>query len=160
MKDSENHPGLSNSMNSITVQPRAELFKAGLRWPRVSARFEFRFESSKSISVLIFFVYKLMIGSSKTRRENYPRKFFWTKEKETRVKFNPRLSVDRPSNNWAQLKLAFELVHFRSWHLQDQNEPPCTALYPVPQKKALYRFFYYFKNLKSPSESSYSGTSI
>ena len=37
----------------------AELFKAGLRLPRVSARFEFRFESLKSISVLILFVYKL-----------------------------------------------------------------------------------------------------
>ena len=33
--------------------------------PRVSVRFEFRFESLKSISVLILFVYKLMIGSSK-----------------------------------------------------------------------------------------------
>ena len=63
-----------------------------------------------------------MIGSSKNERENYPRKF--------------RLSVNRPSNNWA-LKLAFELVHFRSWHTEDQNfEPPCTALCPVPQKKS------------------------
>ena len=44
----------------------AELFKAGSRQPRVSARFAFRFESLKSISVLIFFVYKLVIGSSKT----------------------------------------------------------------------------------------------
>ena len=42
---------------------RAELFKAVLREPRVSAKFDFRFESLKSISVLIFFVYKLMIGS-------------------------------------------------------------------------------------------------
>ena len=42
----------------------------------VSARFEFRFESLKSISVLILFVYKLMIGSSKNNRENYPRKCF------------------------------------------------------------------------------------
>ena len=58
------------------VLPRAELFEAGLRQPRVSARFEFRFESLKSISVLILFVYKLMIGSSKNNRENYPRKYF------------------------------------------------------------------------------------
>ena len=62
---------------------------------------EFRFESLKSISVLIIFVYKLMIGSSKNNRENYPRKCFWTPEKETRVKFNPGLSANRPSNNWA-----------------------------------------------------------
>ena len=68
----------------------------------VSARFEFRFESLKSSSVLILFVYKLMIGSSKNNRENYPRKCFWTQERETRVKFNPGLSADRPSNNWAQ----------------------------------------------------------
>ena len=42
-----------------------------------------------------------MIGSSKNNRENYPRKCFWTQEKETRVKFNPGLSANRPSNNWA-----------------------------------------------------------
>ena len=53
---------------------------------------------------LIFFVYKLMIGSSKNNRENYPRKCFWTPEKETRVKFNPGLSANRPSNNWAQVR--------------------------------------------------------
>ena len=50
-------------------------------------RFEFRFESLKSISVLIFFVYKLMIGSFKINRENYPRKH--------------GLSANQPSNNWA-----------------------------------------------------------
>ena len=44
-----------------------------------------------------------MIESSKYNRENYPRKCFWTQERETRVKFNPRLSANRPSNNWAQM---------------------------------------------------------
>ena len=34
-------------------------------------------------------------------RENCPRKCFWTKEKDTRVKFNPGLRANRPSNNWA-----------------------------------------------------------
>ena len=43
---------------------RAWLFKAELRDPRVSARFEFRFESLESISGVILFVYKLMIESS------------------------------------------------------------------------------------------------
>ena len=43
----------------------------------------------------------LMVGSSKNNGENYPRKCFWTQEKETRVKFNPGLSANRPSNNWA-----------------------------------------------------------
>ena len=50
----------------------------------------------------MLFVYNLMIGSSKNNRENYPRKCFWTQEKETRVKFNPGLSAYRRSNNWAQ----------------------------------------------------------
>ena len=43
-----------------------------------------------------------MTGSSKNNGENYPRKCFWTQEKEVRVKFNPGLSANRPSNNWAQ----------------------------------------------------------
>ena len=43
-----------------------------------------------------------MIGSSKTKRENYPRKCLWTQEKETRVKFKPGLRANQPSNNWAQ----------------------------------------------------------
>ena len=43
---------------------------------RVSARFEFRFESLKSSSVLILFVDKLMIGRSKNNTENYLRKCF------------------------------------------------------------------------------------
>ena len=42
-----------------------------------------------------------MTGSSKNSTENYPRKCFWTQEKETRVKFNPGLGANRPSNNWA-----------------------------------------------------------
>ena len=79
----------------------AELFDVGLRKPRFSARFEFRFESLKSISVLILFAYKLMTGSSKNNRENYPRKCFWKQEKGTRVNINLGLSANRPSNNWA-----------------------------------------------------------
>ena len=62
----------------------------------VSARFEFRFESLKRISVLILFVvYKLMIERSKYKRENYPRNAFEHKKEE------PGLSTDQPSNNWA-----------------------------------------------------------
>ena len=34
-------------------------------------------------------------------RENCPRKCFWTKAKDTRVKCNPGLSANRASNNWA-----------------------------------------------------------
>ena len=42
-----------------------------------------------------------MVGCSSKKGENYPRKCFCTKEKESRVKFNPGLSTNRPSNNWA-----------------------------------------------------------
>ena len=42
-----------------------------------------------------------MIGSSKNNRENFPRKCFWTQEKETWDKFNPRVSTNWPSYNWA-----------------------------------------------------------
>ena len=42
-----------------------------------------------------------MTGSSKNSTENCPRKSFRTQEKETRAKFNPGLSANRPSNNWA-----------------------------------------------------------
>ena len=38
-----------------------------------------------------------MIASSKNKRENYLRKGCWTQEKETRVKFNPRLNANRPT---------------------------------------------------------------
>ena len=38
-----------------------------------------------------------MIGSSKNSTENCPRNCFWTQEKEARVKFNPGLSANRPS---------------------------------------------------------------
>ena len=66
-------------------------------------RFEFRFGNLKSISGLILFVYKLMIGSSRNSTENYTRKCFRTREKESRVNFNPGLSANRPSNNSAQI---------------------------------------------------------
>ena len=61
--------------------------KAGLRLePKISAKFEFRYESLKSKFSFILFTYNLMIGCSKKNRENYPGKCFWTKEKETQVK--------------------------------------------------------------------------
>ena len=68
------------------ISTRAGLFKAGLRQPRVSAKFKFRYESLKSKFSFILFAYNLMIGCSKKNRENYPGKCFWTKEKETPVK--------------------------------------------------------------------------
>ena len=45
-------------------------------------RFEFRFESLKSISVLILFVYKLMIGSLKTTEKIIRENAFEHKKKK------------------------------------------------------------------------------
>ena len=36
-----------------------------------------------------------MIESSKYNRENYPRKCFWTQQRETGVKFNPGLTFEQ-----------------------------------------------------------------
>ena len=60
---------MSLSNHPVQEYNWAELFKAGLRQPRVGARFGFRFESLKSVSVLNLFVYKLKIGSSKINSE-------------------------------------------------------------------------------------------
>ena len=68
---------------------RAELFKAGLGQPRVSARFEFRFESLKSSSVLILLVYRLMIGSSKNNGEIIRENAFEHKKKKPGLNLTP-----------------------------------------------------------------------
>ena len=72
--------------------------------PMVSSKFEFRYEHSNSKFSLILFVNNLMIGHSKKNRENCPRKCFWWKEKDTRVKILPWVSANQPSNNWAQVE--------------------------------------------------------
>ena len=70
----------------IPLPLRAGLFEAGLRQPRVSAKFELRNESLKSKFSLIHFAYNLMIGYSKKNRENYLSECFSLKEKETQFK--------------------------------------------------------------------------
>ena len=77
-----------------------------------------------------------MIGSSKNNGENYPRKCFWTQEKETRVKFNPGLSANRPSNNWAQVSvfMLFMLVLGKSiilYSLLSLKMAGVTSMYTV-----------------------------
>ena len=52
-------------------------------------RFELRFESLKSNSVLILFVHKLIIGSSKNKRENYQENAFEHKKKKPGLKLTP-----------------------------------------------------------------------
>ena len=57
-----------------------------------------------------------MIGSSKNSGENYPRKCFWTQEKETRVKFNLGLSANRPSNNRALCSSWTITIHIEDFY--------------------------------------------
>ena len=56
-----------------------------------------------------------MIGSSKNNRENYPRKCFWKQEKETRFKFNPGLSANRPSPGPAQIRIIQFRARYDHW---------------------------------------------
>ena len=56
--------------------PWAELFIAGLKLTRVSAKFEFRHESLNGKFSLTLFVYNLAIVYSKNSREIYPRGCF------------------------------------------------------------------------------------
>ena len=51
-----------------------------------------------------------MIRCPMNTRENCARKCFRTKEKETRVKFNPGLSANRSSNNNWALQYAYETL--------------------------------------------------
>ena len=66
-----------------------------------------------------------MIGSSKNSTENYPRKCFWTQDKETRVNFNPGLSANQPLNNSAQINLyqADSVIDFRNTYPLDSDLP-------------------------------------
>ena len=72
------------------------------------------------------------LGALKNDRQNYPRKCFWTKEKETRVKFNlglaliglrttgPRTLVIG-SYHWSDHWL---LLHGTNWVHKNKSEPP------------------------------------
>ena len=62
-------------------------------------------------------------------RENYPRKCFWTEEKETRVKFNPGFSANWPSNNWALN------CKFSAPSIQSMVKVPYNCYYDVYHKK-------------------------
>ena len=81
----------------------AGLFKAGLRYLRISAKFQLRYESLKSKFSYIRFAHNLMNWCSKKNLEIYPEKCFWTKKKKKKnsVKISPRVSANRSSNNWA-----------------------------------------------------------
>ena len=65
-----------NLTKLINLVARARSFKAGLRYPRVSERYEFGYESLKGTFSLILFVHSLITVRSKKNKENYPRKCF------------------------------------------------------------------------------------
>ena len=75
-------------------------FPSGPSCSTVSERFEFRYESLKIISVLILFVYKLIIESLKLTEKIIRENAFKHKKKEPGVKFNLWLSANRSSSNW------------------------------------------------------------
>ena len=86
-----------------------------------------------------------MIGGSKNNRQNYPRRCFWTQEKETRVKFNPRLSANPASNNWAQYYNRTEITVLMCLlkPLRSDNDPPYdpTTARLKNRLRVLYNFF-------------------
>ena len=83
---SRNGPQEHSPSESRLGQSWAGLFKAGLRKPRVSAKYKFRYESLKIRLSLILFACNVMNWCSKKNSENYPGKCFWTKEQETQNK--------------------------------------------------------------------------
>ena len=101
----------------------------------------FRYESLKIISALILFVYKLIIGSFKNHTEHYPRKCFWTQEKETRVKFIPGLSAYRPSNNWAQVNSGRSRRSDKIWPQVASADQPSTNWAKLPVISLLWSFW-------------------
>ena len=68
-----------------------------------------------------------MIGSSKNNKENYPSKCFSTQEKETRVKFNPGLSANRPSNKWALVDMVMYCMYYMVY-IGSSFQQPCLGL--------------------------------
>ena len=64
-------------LNELVELTWAGLFEAGLRWLRVSAKFELGYQGSKGMFSLILFAYNLMIGCSKKIREIFSRECFW-----------------------------------------------------------------------------------
>ena len=60
---------------------------------RVSAKFDFRYESLRSKFSFILFANNLMIGCSKKKRGNYPENTFEQKKKKPGLKFNPVLAL-------------------------------------------------------------------
>ena len=77
---SKSPPGCPSVKGFATLQLKinswAGLFEAGLGYPRVSARFDLRYESLKIKFSFVIFAYNLMIGYSKKNRENYSRECF------------------------------------------------------------------------------------
>ena len=83
------------ALRPVIVKVRAGLFEAGLRKPRVSANFELRYESLKSLFGWILFAYNLMIGYAKKIEKIIPEGAFDKKKKKPGLKLNPGLPLTR-----------------------------------------------------------------
>ena len=71
---------------SIDISIWPQLFKAGLRYPRVSVKFDFRSENFERKFSSNIFACNLIIGCSKKNSENFPKKTFEQRNKESWIK--------------------------------------------------------------------------
>ena len=102
----------SNNWSIINAAFWAGLFKAGLTYPKVSTKFEFRYESLKSKFSLILFVYNLVIKYSKQNKKIFRENVFNEKKKRPGLKFNPGLALTglRTTGPWlVELLLGYML---------------------------------------------------
>ena len=89
--------------DACTVRTWAGLFKDGFRWPRVSAKVEFRYKSLKSlIPFTSFLSTSWWLDTLKNNRENYL-KIFCLNKKKKKPGLPCTLGANWPSNNKAQL---------------------------------------------------------
>ena len=77
------------------------------------------------ISVWFFLSTSWWLDALNNNWENYPRKCFWKKEIEIWVKFNPGLSANWPSNNWAQHK--FKVIFLLTFQAE-RDSPVISAI--------------------------------
>ena len=80
-----------------------------------------------------------MTGYSEKNRENDLRKYFWKKEKDTRIKISPWVSANQLLNNWAQelnvrqwIVVGFSDSDFFKMNCQKQIYIPYSKTYSNP----------------------------
>ena len=112
---------------------RTGLFKEGLSQPRVSAKFDFRYETLRSQFSFILSAYNLIIGCSKKKRGNYPGNTFEQKKEKPGLKFNPGLALIglRTTGSWIEGNDAIDLKLESSdsqENLKDDAQSDCSEM--------------------------------